>query len=398
MTVLQPRDRYKEIPQYSLTGDLLAFHRCGLQYRYQNRGRLPPSTPVQMWFGVFIHGVMEEAYLNWKDPAAPGSYRQFPWSYEQSIDLQKLVNRTRCRPKNIIAPHHIYSEKVDQQRPANIRAHRAVNEFGPYLFPLIAEAEVALHATRDMPTLPVPSRARKYEITGVVDVLASSTLRAADAGNPLLDLILPRVQDYHDQDVEVIIDYKGADLPSSDDPLMQDWKWQLETYAWLRSRQADSKPVVAGVLLFLNELYPSRENLKRLAELARAGRPLQGASQADLEALRRWRDEDSIVDLSPEFRFRRAVFVHALNPDEVEDGSSRFDGTVALSEEAVYREMQGETIEVAWRDTWHRLSTQSGESRGAPNRGTCIACDHRTYCPIAIEAHGNDVSRIPPPS
>ncbi len=56
-----------EIPRYSLTGDLLSFLECEIQYRFNSKGSMPPSTPVQRWFGDFIHGVMEVGFSEWKD-------------------------------------------------------------------------------------------------------------------------------------------------------------------------------------------------------------------------------------------------------------------------------------------------------------------------------------------
>jgi hypothetical protein len=399
VTVLTPRRTNFEIPKYSLTGDLLAFHRCGLQYRYQNRGRLPPSTPVQLWFGGFIHGVMEESYLLWKNDVQDGEYRRFPWSYQRCLEIQVRVDETRLRPIGLIAPGNQFSRDPADRKVANIRGYEAVNGWGPHLFPLIASPEVPVHGVRSMPAMDGPTRSDLYEINGVVDILASASLRDSHGGNPLVQNILELIGPT-DKEFEIVLDYKGSDRPSPVSPqdmdLLRVWEWQLETYAWLRCRQRHALPVRAGVLLFLSEMYPSRDVCEELAQAAAGGKRIDGATETDLKLLRNYVRGGARPNLSLGFRLHRSVHVHALSPEIIEKGASRFDETVRLIEEGVLQEIEGTPLTMAWVGVWKRMRMADGSQRAAPAIKTCIACDHRTYCVLALETHGvGSVGRIP---
>jgi PD-(D/E)XK nuclease superfamily len=186
------------IPSYSLTGDLLAYLNCGLQYRYQNRGNLPPSTPVQLWFGEFIHAVMEEAYLRWRTAS---SLRSFPWPWDAVIrPIEEEIFR-RLRARGLVAPFNLFcpydgtaagprctcTNPATQQHRllASCRAEVTMNTWASSVFPLISEAEVTVRGIRDMPLGP-PRRAEYYEVSGTIDVLGSVQLAASPPGNLLV--------------------------------------------------------------------------------------------------------------------------------------------------------------------------------------------------------------------
>jgi hypothetical protein len=131
------------IPEYSLTGDLLSFLTCNLQYRYQNKGTLPPSKPVQRWFGEFIHGVLEEAYLEWDL-----NNKQFPWDWktdirpiEDMIDVRLQVDGLYPYDEDLfysLLNSDLTADELnehDHKKLASARAEKAINIWGPHLFP-----------------------------------------------------------------------------------------------------------------------------------------------------------------------------------------------------------------------------------------------------------------------
>jgi len=382
------------VPSYSLTGDLLAYLNCGLQYRYHNRGALPPSKPVQLWFGQFIHGVMEEAYRTWRSGGTP-----LPWSDAEIEPIVDLIIRR-------LAARGIYFQRYLLLGIAVERAFAAINTWGPYLFPLIAEAEVRLRGIR--PMLPGTTTIREsnyYEVEGVVDVITSVQLSGATSPNPIVEAVLQTIAT---QTYEVIVDYKGMRRPSAQDPNDQTWQyheWQVLTYAWLRMQQPNAAEVRSGILLYLNELVPGVEDMDRLYEevfgARGAGTDLQpnGADLQNLQAWpqtkRQWQQQlsswpDQVRDwwrtersqrqpfprmpampapLSQPYRVARSFRVVPVNLNMINNSLQRFDHVVCEIEASVARESAGQRLTQVWRPN--------------PRDETCTVCDFRTFCPAS---------------
>lgn len=379
------------VPTYSLTGDLLAYLGCGLQYRYHNRGALPPSKPVQLWFGQFIHGVMEESYRAWRSMQVP-----FPWADEQLMPIVDLVARR-------LAAQGIHFQRHQLLGIAIERAFAAVNTWGPYLFPLISKAEVRLKGIRAMP--PNTSTIRPsnyYEVQGIADVISSVQLSSVQTSNPIVGSILDAIKL---PAYEVIVDYKGMRRPGQYDQADQTWlyhEWQVLTYAWLREQQPDASSVTSAVLLYLNELVPGSEDMDRLyhevLESDEVGTDLPPQGD-DLRALTQWpaakrewgpRIEewsDSVRDwwktsrlekpfprmppcpsvLSLEYRRMRSYRIVTVTSEKVAESLARFDSVVSEIEQSVTQESRGASLTRTWVPR--------------PREETCTVCDFRTFCP-----------------
>ena len=370
-----------------------------MQYRYQNKGTLPPSKPVQRWFGEFIHGVLEEAYIQWKQENT-----QFPWDWKEDIrPIEELID-LRLQVRGLY-PHDedlFFSilnqpdsnltiddlNEHDHKKLASARAEKAINIWGKYLFPLIDSSELLIKGVRQMPNYDENiSRSNYYGINGVVDVLTSMKINknleqsTLDNYNNMIIEFLKKDPDFQERisnysegdDYEIIIDYKGMKRPpvkmidSKAEDKWENHKQQILTYSWLRSKQEDAKPIVAGIIFYLNELVPSKEDLVLIKDeinndLTDVGQKYQN----DVDLINNWEEEDKAPELSNEFKIDRSIRIINVDEEEQVNALLKFDSVVANIEDSLIKEMKGCKIQDAWK-------ADSDER-------TCSACDFRTFC------------------
>ena len=387
------RSKSYMIPEYSLTGDLLSYITCGLQYRYQNKGTLPPSKPVQRWFGEFIHGVMEEAYLDWKYQK-----KEFPWDWkedirpiEDEIDLRLQVRGLYPHDEDLFFSINQPGSDLtiddlnehDHKKLASARAEKAINIWGKHLFPLIDSSELLIKGIRPMPNFDKnTSRSNYYGINGVVDVLTSTKINKIhdqsnlyNFDNNIVNFIRANMEESDAEDYEIIIDYKGMKRPpvKVSDPHSED-KWenhkqQILTYSWLRSKQEDSKAISAGIILYLNELVPSKEDLVLIKEEIindLTDIPQDDEFLDDIELIMEWQEDDKMPNLSDEFKIARSIRFIKINEEERSKALAKFDNVVCDIEGSLIKEMKGCKIQDAWK--------------AEGDRRTCLACDFKTFC------------------
>ena len=395
---LPSRSKTYMIPEYSLTGDLLSFLTCNLQYRYQNKGTLPPSKPVQRWFGEFIHGVLEEAYLQWDL-----NNKSFPWDWksdirpiEDMIDIRLQVGGLYPYDEDLfysLLNSELELEDLnehDHKKLASARAEKAINIWGPHLFPLINSSELLIKGIRKMPNYDENiSRSNYYGINGVVDVLSSLKIKKnlnqtnLDNYDNMIVEFLKKDKKFQQKianhnagdEYEIIIDYKGMKRPpqQSKDDFNNPWenhKQQILTYSWLRSQQEDAKPIFAGIVFYLNELVPSKEDLvlikEEIANDLTDGAIDYSKYSEDVDLIMNWDKDDKAPELSEEFKIERSIRIIDIDESEIESSFNKFDSVVFNIESSLIKEIKGCKIQDAWK-------ADSDER-------TCSACDFRSFC------------------
>lgn len=373
-----------EVPKYSLTGDILAFQTCGLQYRYYNGSALPPSRPVQMWTGEFVHGVMEEAYRQWALrqlefpwPVTVTPWRNDPPPIPSSEDLANRPDHDIGVLGDLVEEKLRATGKEPRSRQARRfaydRVSSAVNVLGPDLFPLITTAEERISGTRAMPHVnPIGSvapRGDRYELTGVADVISNVSVEN-NRNNTLLRLIDDAIAGLQPP-FDLIVDYKAGRRPSiMPNGLWNHHEWQIQTYAWLRSQVPGANRVGAGILVYVSELSPSKTDMVDLMDDIRHGRtdvvPENGS--ADFYAIYNWNpDAGPPPELTQAFRLQRALRVVDVSPPRLTQAVDQIDQAVAQIEQSALAEHVTGDIRMNWATT--------GRERD------CVACDFKHFCP-----------------
>ena len=355
----------------------MSYSRCRLQYRYHNGSALPPSRPVQLWYGEFVHGTLELCYRYWAETIQDGGQpAPFPWpctprewgeekpSWKQH-DIGSFANSV----EEALRRQGKQARSGAARNAAYQRVGIAVNELGPHLFPLIAAAERRVIGTRPVPTGKVAVRCSNYEVHGVVDVLTHMTLTREPDENLIRQHVHRACQDLSGT-FEVIVDYKGARRPLLTEPYWEEGDWQIQTYAWLRQRQSDALDVAAGILVYINELTPGDEEMRALQKGVRADETdeLPALGSRDEQIVRMWRPGTDASQLSLPFRMRRAIRVIPISPGSIKSALGAFDQVVRRVEEDIVAEAENGNILHAW-------------SPNCQDPATCVACDFRHFCP-----------------
>lgn len=361
-----------DIPKYSLTGDLLSFLGCGLQYRFNNKGSMPPSVPVQLWFGEFIHGVMEEAFLMWKE--GQFDIDQITFEEVQSISV-KVADRLEVkglRPYANLFQREDTPDKKCKNCLANQRAFKSLYVWAPHLFPLVEGNEVPLENIRAMPDTSYGARSDFYAMTGVADVITSIKISEIATNNRIMQYLTDNdiIKEYIDRydEFEIVIDYKGTMRPNLDDKTWEHHRWQLNTYMWLRKQQLISEgkdyPVIGGFLLYLSELRPSDDFCKKFYSVVQS---------RNTDVLPEGYDLDLVKNGKPgreRFLMDRCIRVIPFDEGDVQSSLKHFDDTVKMIETNVQSEMRNsKDVMSHWK--------------GTPKEENCTACDAKTFCPYA---------------
>ena len=147
------------------------------------------------------------------------------------------------------------------------------------------------------------------------------------------------------------------------------WKhheWQVQTYSWLRKRQKKSKTVIAGILFYINELYPSKQGLQELKHDIKENITDITPSEDDYNKLMNWKVEDKIPNFSEDFKIKRSIRIITIENKSLDDSLKNFDSTIEQIEKCIYLEKNGKSLKQIW---W-----------GIAEKNKCKSCDFKSYC------------------
>lgn len=208
--------------KYSVTGDILSFQLCPMQYGFfASRGYLPAHV-IQIWFGTVIHQVLDKLHMHYFGLLRPETKGMIP----SDNDVERYFNEVEetLRARGIKAIN-------DDLKQTALRVLKIFNSLeGPTLYPNIIDTECTLQNDQG-----------EFILHGKVDVLKDISVGKG-------------IKNY---DLVEIWDYKGSKFPDINKKegtkKLERYTYQMLTYANLYRLKKGNYPL-KGVLYFLNEL------------------------------------------------------------------------------------------------------------------------------------------------
>ncbi len=216
------------------------------------------------------------------------------------------------------------------------------------------------------------SRSNYYGVTGIIDVLSSVKIEEASSKNLIIKYLQKdseykeRIENINSPEYEIIVDYKGMKRPPVNSHSWNHHQWQILTYSWLRSMQPESRPVLTGILFYLNELSLFKEDLKLLKMEVQDRSTDIMPSENDLNNLLKWNIKSKAPDLSLAFKNERSIRFIMTENESINNSLNEFDQVVAEIENSIICEVHGKGIKSSWIPN--------------PEKRTCDACDFKTFC------------------
>lgn len=456
MVTIQFQLKEKHIPRemksYSIVGDLISYLRCPLAYRKIKIGNLTPSRPSQLWFGNFLHGVMQDLFYLYKiDVPIPPPLKP---TCELKINMQNKKQKINDPPerskdidffdyyKNIkncnlsctdkrclyricadvfrrLAAQRIFSRSTIMVQSAIFRVYMLLKDIGRELIPLINAAEIPLKGVyryenknffsqeiiHNFPKIPISTF---FEVHGIIDVITQIDLKKykliLERKNPkefkqnyilesigkvlcpelnrpssqkseelinyeknIIDSLLTK----YNNGFEIILDYKGQERPNLKDSEWESHEWQLRTYKWLRDQQSQGAPVIAGILIYVNEVFLS---LPKIREMVKSIKNKETDTEFNDSILNDLKKNKYINYNKPEnnaLRYARVIrFIDLQDNLSNKQALESFSKTVLKIEGCIYMEKESGNINRIWE--CHQ------------NAQMCGTCDYRykNLCPV----------------
>lgn len=360
------------IRDFSISGDLIPYRRCGLQYRHYGVDNLPRSDVSRLWASNFIEAFEKEAYHAWCIKKELGVDRNV------SNELSRIVNRS-LRTKGLIPNPISYEDDPNgvSEKLMNLRAYDVLTFLVNDLFPLICDNNIAIRYRDssmnisskdcdDSEDMHIYNDFVGFSIYDTCGLIRGISILEAPENNPIRKAFGSDIERITN-DSEVLFQICGMNSPLNKTSGRHEVLFEeLRALMEMRNRNTISEgpKVVAGILLFLNELHISKRMMK--AEQIRMYDPNVEIDLDDMDAVLEMEDGNQP---SWDYRLKKCIKVEYYD----QKICSRNLGSIVQLGTEISTNME--------QDIMDPSNLISRWEPGQYDEILCSSCDFRYCCP-----------------